>query len=100
MKSPQRLAGKISLGHSLGYSDLPMGKSEASLGSWPAPRDFPQASASGNPLEQLCFLGRLQTCIVHYLLGIGLGGSYQAQQVPVWNKTIYFEQGLRGRCFP
>jgi hypothetical protein len=32
--------------------------------------------------------------------GIGLGGSFQAQQVPVWNKTIYFEQGLRGRCYP
>ena len=56
------LAGKISLGRSLGYSDLPMGTSEASLGSRIAPRDYPRASPSGNPLEQPCFLGRLQTC--------------------------------------
>ena len=55
MKSPQGLAGKISLGRSLGYSDLPSGKSEASLGSRAAPRDFPRANYSANGLYQpLC----------------------------------------------
>ena len=50
MKSPQGLAGKISLRRSLEYSDVPMGKSEASLGS------------RADPSEQPGFLGRLQTC--------------------------------------
>ena len=62
MKSPQGLARKIFLGRSLGYSDLPMGKSEASLGSRATPQDFPRALPLGNTSEQPCFLGRLQTC--------------------------------------
>ena len=51
---------KLTHGWSLGYSDLPSGNSEASLGSRAAPWDFPPASHSGNPSEQPCFLGRLQ----------------------------------------
>jgi hypothetical protein len=55
------LSGKISHGRSLGSSDCPSEESEASLGSRAAPRDFPRAAPSGNPSEQPCFLGRLQT---------------------------------------
>ena len=54
MKIPQGLAGKVSLERSLGYSDLHMGKSEASLGSRASPRDFPWPLPSGNALEQPC----------------------------------------------
>ena len=44
------------------YSYLPQGKSEATQGSKAVPRHSPRAKPEGNPKEQPCFQGRLQTC--------------------------------------